>query len=415
VVVVGAGLAGLVAARRLRELGHEVTVFEARDRVGGRILTLHDTFADGQIAEAGAEFVAPSHTELRALLRRAGLRLIAAPPGNGGVVHRIGRTRAYATFATPGTRADIGRFWARTASLPLARSLDARSAAWHVRRLELRDRARFLVEHQLRGAFGVEPENLSLLFLAQQARVGRGPTGRRRFRIRGGADQLPLALSQGVDVRLATPVRGIAHGAGGVTALVGDEEVDADACVLAVPVKLLASIEFEPGLPPALAAAVEHLGYGHAVKAMLQYDEPFWDGSGDITADLDFQVAWDATRGQRGRRRVLTAYPTGRNGLLYGSVSRRSRGMLAADEVEEVYPGSRALFERGETVAWHIDGWSQGSTVAYAPAQVIRFRPAIRQPLGRLHFAGEHTDELAGTMEGAVRSGTRVATAIARG
>ena len=89
--------------------------------------------------------------------------------------------------------------------------------------------------------------------------------------------------------------------------------------------------------------------------------------------------------------------------------------MLVADELEEVYPGSHAYFESGETVSWHTDGWSQGTAVAYAPGQVNRFQDAIRRPLGRVHFAGEHTDAFAGTMEGAVRSGRRVAEAVARG
>jgi monoamine oxidase len=114
-------------------------------------------------------------------------------------------------------------------------------------------------------------------------------------------------------------------------------------------------------------------------------------------------------------RRLVTAYSTGRNGILLGAVSRRTRPLLIADELDDVYPGSRGLYERGETVAWHLEGWTLGTAVAYAPAQVNRFQAALRRPLGRVHFAGEHTDAFAGTMEGAVRSCRRVAEAIARG
>ena len=114
-------------------------------------------------------------------------------------------------------------------------------------------------------------------------------------------------------------------------------------------------------------------------------------------------------------RSLVTAYTTGRNGLLLGSVSRRTRPLLVADELDEIYPGSRGYYERGETVSWHTDGWSQGTAVAYAPGQVNRFQAALRRPVGRVHFAGEHTDAFAGTMEGAVRSGRRAAEAIARG
>jgi monoamine oxidase len=268
-----------------------------------------------------------------------------------------------------------------------------------MRDLELSDRSRFLVSETLRRGYGVEPEYLSLLFLVQQARVRRPGVA---YRIRGGADRLPLVLARGLDIRLEGPVSHIERRGNGVSV---DGE-DADACVVTVPVPVLASIEFEPELPPQLAAAVELLKYGNGVKSALQYERR---ATGSVVADLTFQTAWD------GGGRIITTYSTGRNGLLLGSVSRRTRPLLVADELDEVYPGSRGFYELGETVSWHTDGWSQGTAVAYAPAQVNRFQAGIRRPLGRVHFAGEHTDAYAGTMEGAVRSGRRAAEAIARG
>jgi monoamine oxidase len=391
VVVVGAGLAGLTCARRLEQLGFRVTVFEARDRVGGRVLTFRD-FEDGRHAEAGAEFVAANHSQLRSLVE---LEPVRPPPPD---VYRHGRRRSWRRFVTDRTAADIARFHARVASLRPSPTLDARSAAWLVRDLELSDRARFLVTHELRDAYGVEPEYLSLLFLVQQARVRRPEA----FRIRGGADRLPLALARGLDVRLEEPGSHVERGATGVSV---DGE-DAHACVVTVPVPVMASIEFEPGLPPALALAVERIAYGRGVKAALQYERPI---SGGVIADLTFQTAWNSDG------RVLTSYATGRNGLLLSSVSRRTRPLLVADELDDVYPGSRAFYERGESVAWQQDGWSQGTAVAYAPGQVNRFQATLRRSAGRVHFAGEHTDAYAGTMEGAVRSGRRAAEAIARG
>jgi monoamine oxidase len=401
VVVVGAGLAGLVCARELERAGFRVTVFEARDRVGGRVLTSRDTFAGGRYAELGAEFVGERHTHVRALAHGFGIGLdeVRAPTG---VVYRSGRRTPYEKFVTPRVKEDVERFRARLATLQ-GSALDARSAAASlIREHRLTDRARFLVEHDLRDTYGVEPENLSLLFLVQQAKLGRGQG--KRARLRGGADRLPLALARGLDVRLETPVQRIEQRSGGVTVSAGGDEIDADRCVLAVPVPLLDSIEFEPALPPVLTAAVARLGYGHGVKTVLQYERR--GHRGDVLTDLTFQTAWDTGT------RLLTAYTTGRNGVLHGTVSTRTRPLLVADELDEVYPGSRGLFELGETVSWHTDGWSRGTAVAYAPAQVGRFRNALRQPVGRLLFAGEHTDDYAGTMEGAVRSGIRAAAAI---
>lgn len=398
-VVVGAGLAGLVCARELARAGFRVTVFEARDRVGGRVLTLRDTFAGGRYAEAGAEFVGERHAHMRALARSFGIELDEAHTSRS-VVYRSGQRTPYDEFATPSVRADVRRFESRLASLH-GPALDARSAASLVRELRLTDRARFLVEHSLRDTYGVEPENLSLRFSVEQARLGRG--GGRRFRLRGGADLVPLALARGLDVRLETPVQRIEQRPHGIAVVADGDEIDAERCVLAVPVPLLGSIEFEPSLPPVLAAAAERLGYGHGVKTVLQYERR---RGGDVLADLTFQTAWNTGD------RLVTTYTTGRNGLLHGTVSARTRSLLVADELDEVYPGSRGLFELGDTVSWHTDGWSGGTAVAYAPAQAGRFWAALRRPVGRLLLAGEHTDDFAGTMEGAVRSGLRAARTV---
>jgi monoamine oxidase len=390
VVVVGAGLAGLACARRLQQLGFRVTVYEARDRVGGRVLTFRD-FEDGRYAEAGAELVAANHSHVRSLVE------LEVARSSAPAVFRRDRRRPWRSFVTERVAADVARFHARVAAMPPSPAVDRRSAAWLIRDLELADRARFLVAHDLRSTYGVEPEYLSLLFLVQQARVRRAGGSR----IRGGADRLPLALSRGLDIRLEEPVSHIERRAGGVRV---DGE-DADACVVTLPVPVLASIEFEPELSPVLAAAVEELAYGHGVKAALQYERRFWPPSG-VISDLTFQSVWDAGRN------LVTAYSTGRNGVLLGSVGRRTRPLLIADELDDVYPGSRGLYKQGESVAWQLDGWSQGTGVAYAPGQVNRFQAALRRPLGRLHFAGEHTDTFAGTMEGAVRSGERAAAAL---
>jgi monoamine oxidase len=380
VVVVGAGLAGLACARRLQRVGFRVTVLEARDRVGGRVLTFRE-FDDGRYGEAGAEFVAANHSHVRSLVQ---LEPVA-----------LGRTDVYRR----GRRYPLRRFLPPT--LRPSSVQDGRSVAWLIRQSKLADRTRFLVTHHIRDTYGVEPEYLSLLFFVQQQRVGRGSGT--EFSIRGGADRLPIKLARGLDVQLEEPASHVVRRTNGVSV----DGIDADYAVVTVPVPVLASMAFEPRLPAVLEAAVEELAYGHGVKSVLQYERRFWPER--VISDLTFQTAWDA------ERRLVTTYTTGRNGLLLGSVGRRTRPLLVADELDDVYPRTRALYETGETYSWHTDGWSQGTAVAYAPGQVNRFQAAIRRPLGRLHFAGEHTDAFAGTMEGAIRSGRRAAEAIARG
>lgn len=401
VVVVGAGLAGLAAADALARAGFEVVVLEARDRVGGRVLTIRDPLTGGRHAEAGAELFAAEDVRVRALARRfrLGVEPLEIPLS---VVYRAGRRHTAAAFLTPRVEADLERYKARVRRLS-GPGLDARSVASLIREMKLGDRARFLLTHETRAEFGVEPESLSLAFYAEQQRLRTHHLP--AFRFRAGADLLPLALARGRDVRLETPVSAISWSRTGVTVTAGGDELDADAAVVAVPVPVLGTIEFDPEPSPALQAATEELRYGHGVKTILQYEKGF-RARGSVASDLSFQAASIA------ENRVATAYTTGRNGLLYGTISKHTRPLLVADELGEVYPGSRGLYLLGDSYAWHTDGWSLGTAVAYSPGQVTRFQAVIRRPFGRVQFAGEHTDALAGTMEGAIRSGQRAAAAV---
>ena len=411
VVVVGAGLAGLVCARDLLRAGIDVQVFEARKVVGGRVRTIRGAFEDGQYAEAGGEFVDESHSAMREEAHRLGLRLQATAP-RLDVLYRDGR-RAH-SLSKRALR-DRARFWARVDELsrrPLP-ALEHRSAGELIASLALDPTARFLVEHELRETFAVEPSRLSLRFLALTPR----PRGR-SFRIRGGNDQLPEGLADGLGTRVSldAPVHKIEWSAGDITVHAGGSRVHADACVLTAPVPTLADIEFEPKLPARLAAAVEHLQYGSAAKTVLQYEERFWllrAETVSIQAALTFQHAYEATDRQPGTGGILTAFTAGRFGEIFGKVGKRARVLLAADEIDDVYPGSRVFYEHGSTSAWQTEDFSGGAGVAYAPGQVTRYWDALRRPAGALHLAGEHTDLRAGTMEGAVRSGRRAARTVA--
>jgi monoamine oxidase len=431
--VVGAGLAGLVCAYELQRAGRSVTVLEARNRPGGRIYTVRKGFASGQHAEGGGEFIDTEHRLMRFYVRRFGLGLEdlrAEPDGHlDGVIYLGQRRRPASTVLTGAVQKESERFWSRVAALaapldPLdpvgaGAKLDSHSAAWLLDSMQVDGTARLLLEHRLRSRFTVEPDRLSLLFLCQAVKrsASQPRSGIAALRIRGGNDQLPRAFAELIDdLRLMTPAQRIELHAGGVRVGVHGGEVVARFCVLAAPPPAIRRlIEFSPPLPPVLGEAVMQLVFGDATKILLQYSKRFWRGRGDsgrIFTDLTFQTAWEATSGQAGSHGILTAYPTGRNGAIYAARFPTTQQLLAADEIDDVYPGSRALFGHGAAAAWQIEVPSRGSVAAYAPGQVTRYWRVLRRPHGRLFLAGEHTDSYPGTMEGAVRSGRRAAAAI---
>jgi len=403
-----------------------VTVLEARNRTGGRVYTVRKGFVSGQYAEGGGEFFDPGDRLMRLYTQRFGLGVedLRTEPDSHlpGVIYLDQRRRE------PPAAGDVDRFWSRVAALgaPLdvedpakaGAALDRRSAASLLDALRIEGTTRAVLEQRLRQRFAVEPEALSLLFLCQAFKraPARVTTGMGAFRVRGGADQLANKLADSLaDLRPLTPARRLEVHAGGVRVAVDGAVLAARFCVLAAPLAALTGVELAGDVPGLLVEAVDRLGYGDATKIMLQYSRRFWRGrgsSGEIVTDLTFQTTWEATSGQAGSHGILTASPAGTDGAVYGHRFPTTRNLLAADEIDDVYPGSRALVGTGQAAAWSNEVPSRGAAAVYSPGQVTRYWRTLRRRHGRLLLAGEHTDSYTGSMEGALRSGRRAAAEI---
>jgi monoamine oxidase len=237
------------------------------------------------------------------------------------------------------------------------------------------------------------------------------------LRVRGGNDQLPNAFADALhDLRTRTAVKLVEHSPKGVRLTGHGWTVDARYCVVAVPLPAIRQLmQFSPKLPVTLGKAIADLRYGSETRTMIQYSRRFWRAhreSGRILTDLTFTSAWEATGGQPGGHGILIAATPARNGVLYGGRSGTLRSLLATDEIDDVYPRSRALYANGSSVAWQNELPSGGSVAAYAPGQVTHFWRTLRKPVDRIFLAGEHCDSFGGTMEGALRSGRRVAVQL---
>jgi monoamine oxidase len=422
VVVVGAGLAGLRAAGDLLDEGARVVVLEARDRVGGRVHS--HRFEDGQWCERGAEFVDGHHTEVLALVEALGLQLSVNAP-DADLRRRLldvgGRLVCFADL--PGVMAEHERWNDACAALavgiepddptgaPHAASLDSRHVGELIDSLDLSVLARVLIGREVRTEFMVAPNELSQLHLAWMTAItGRAGARREAYRLVGGLDQLAVGLANrcGPAVRLGSPVASVDAEQGAVTTERGEVFV-AEHIVLAVPAPVLARLDISPSLPSDIHA----IGCGIGGKVHLRYERRVWRDAGfdgSVLSDRAWGELWDTTGNQPGDHGVLTALLSSHDGAALAAMPDTADRIRK--EVVRCFPDARGMTSTTLVTDWTNDAWSLGCYAAFAPGQLTRTWADLRRPHGRVRLAGEHTDGFAGFMEGALRSGARVAHAI---
>ena len=438
VTVIGAGLAGLSAAYDLHRAGWDVTVLEARDRVGGRVYSVR-SFSNGLVAEGGGEFIEDRHVRMLAYAKQFNLPLGRVgswqkQDGDWGAFD--GKTGRLADETIWGTNLhiEIERMWNAVARLakyvpdpkqpqmsPEAERLDAQSSLDWINALDVHPLAKSYFIQHIRSEYTAEPECFSLLDLARNSAMYYSTAERPpNWRVIGGNDLIPRALADALpDVRMnavVTSIR-ILPDEVIVTYQQGDSHrtLHSDFAVLAIPLTTARLIDFHSSLPAAHQQMMNEISYGAVTKVLIQYRKKFWDQTGwngRLTTDSPIVITWLATSHLEGENGIITAYTGGGPGARLAALSNEERIQLAIGEIEKVFPRSSDLIEHTATVAWPNDPFTRGSYMALAPGQVTAYWHTLFEPAGRLFFAGEHASPIQGYMEGAVESGQRAAANI---
>jgi monoamine oxidase len=445
VVVIGAGLAGLAAARRLAAGGHEVTVVEARDRVGGRTEGL--VLEDGTPLELGGQWIGQGHTRMLELTGELGLSTFRTWNDEGQLqLDLLGKrstmkpVKGAAPRLSPFALADLAQGVLRFARLarrtdleqpwltPGAEVLDGQTWESWIRR-NLRTRAGRAYFHiACEAVWAAEASDVSLLHalfythsnadLDTLLSVDRGG---QQDRVTGGsvlvADAMAAAL--GERVVLGRPVRRIEHDGSGVRVITRDgTQYRGDAAIVTLPPALAGRLEYDSPLPSWRDQLTQRTPAGSVIKAYAIYPEPFWRSAG-----LNGQAVSDT-----GPVKVTfdNSPPSGTPGVLMGFLEGKEARIWARRSPQERQEAVTGCFVRyfGPQAAhprqyverdWMAEEFTRGCYGAhFGPGTWTSYGQAWRAPAGRIHWAGaECAPQWNGYMEGAVRSGEAVADTVA--
>ena len=431
VVIVGAGFAGVSCGFELNNAGYEVTVVEARDRIGGRVHTL-DRFIVDKTIEAGGELVGANHPTWAAYAKQLGIKFrevvydkdAEAPIFLGGERLNPGAARrlwqemkeGYATINGDAAKVDAYEPWKSVG----ARELDRRTTGQWIESLAVSDQCQQAMAIQLTSINGMLPawqSYLGNLAMIKGGGVEEYWTQTDVYHCIDGNQQLAEEIADDLGAEkfiLSMAVTAIKVGESGVSLILRDgRQLEADDVVLTVPVSTWNRIAFDPPLPAELAAQM-----GTNTKYLLGVKSRFWELekiSPRSLTDGPINLTWEDTNGQPGDKGAcLTAYAGGPMADLAMGWSPDERQEKYLEILEQLYPGITEQVVAVKYVNWQTDSFARGSYSFPAPGQVTTTGPILQKGLGRLHFAGEHCcPAFVGYMEGALQSGVRLARRLA--
>ncbi|MFN7962295.1 MAG: NAD(P)/FAD-dependent oxidoreductase [Thermoanaerobaculia bacterium] len=442
VAVFGAGIAGLTAAYRLSQRGVPVRVYEAQERVGGRMYSLRGAFPDNHVIELGGELIDTGHTHIRELVRHLGLTLEDYHNDDPKLAQDVwffegkvySDAEVVAAFRPVAARIQeaLGTLkgdWVSYAEPNGGEALDRQSLAEWLNSVPMERWFHKLLDVAYTGEYGLEIDhqsalNLLLLISAEPEPFEIFGDSDERFHIHGGNDQVPTRLAErlGSKIERGARLEAVSRGADGryscsVRRGEASSTVSAEHVILALPFTLLRDVKLDVELPAVKKKAITELGYGTNAKLMVSFSQRLWrtvgKSNGSTVTDLPFQATWETTRLVPGESGILVNFTGGRQGIAVGKGTPASQAEAFAHQLDRVYPGISKLRQNEVLFHWPSHPFTRGSYSCYKPGQYTGFGGEEATAVDGLHFAGEHTSQDAqGYLEGGCESGDRAAHEI---
>ncbi|WP_018626898.1 flavin monoamine oxidase family protein [Niabella aurantiaca] len=414
VIIIGAGFAGLAAALRLKRKGITVTVIESRNRIGGRVFS--HTVGDDLVIELGGEWVGNSHTRIRELCEEFGLPL----ENNQMNTHLVYKGQYHPAGSWDYSSEWRAKFKSILEAYPNLKEADKRT-------LDRYDWWRFLVNNGCSGRdldirelldstdFGESIRHVSA-FAALAEYAESSEKNEMDLKIKGGNALLAHKLRGEIGMEHIHCGHHVAHisqkNRVEVTCTNG-KKFTADKLICAIPTFSIQRINWSPGLPSPLSAALNELQYARINKHALHFSERFWkEEAFDLVSDQSPHYFYHATKNQRSKEGVLIAYSVGDKAA---SNANQTDEFLANDVfrcLEPHFSGIRSLLKGQANYYWGNDPYSYGAYALYGIDQWFRVMPELKKKFLHTYFAGEHLADWQGFMEGAINTGEAAAHAV---
>ena len=453
IFILGAGLSGLSSALQLARKGFTVTIIEARDRIGGRVLSLRKPFRDGQYVELGGETIGDGYKRFLGYADEFGIKYeaVSAEIGTGGTVadlqKRIATSAVLKGKLYPaGSTLDSNPYnlsATEAAELPptlLIKHIVSMAAEVRANPAKLAEYDAMSLAAALRKR-GVSDEMIRLMNISlnynsiETVSMGgilwesrrRASVGTKAIRVIGGNDQLPAALYQavlkaGVKVVLESKVTDISWADARATVTFQNkkrksEKVVADKIICTIPFSVLRNVRFTPSLPQTKQRAINELSYTHITKVFLQAKRSEWDSrnlGSSVWTDTPCERIFNAAGKKGDERGIFTIWSDGIGATEPEKLSDDKRIVWGKKMFGETLPFMRSGIESGATKSWTNDEFVRGAYSHFTVGQLTALQPHIKTPVGQIYFAGEHTAENAPGMEGALESAERVVAEIVK-